>query len=93
MLKPDALMRDEITRLTAYQVANSAGMVKLDAMENPYGLPSDLRAEIAALAADASLNRYPDPAAVNVARYLPVVVDVSHGDWLCQLVFAPKTCR
>ena len=40
-----------------------AGMVKLDAMENPYPLPREICGEIARLAADAPFNRYPDPGA------------------------------
>ena len=59
---PDRLIRDEIRALSAYHVADSAGMVKLDAMENPYDLPADMRAEIGRIAATAPVNRYPDPA-------------------------------
>jgi histidinol-phosphate aminotransferase len=58
---PDQIIRDEIRSLSAYHVPDSAGMVKLDAMENPYPLPSDMAAQIGRLAAEAPLNRYPDP--------------------------------
>ena len=34
-------------------------MIKLDAMENPYGLSGEARAEIAAAVANARINRYP----------------------------------
>lgn len=60
-LSPDRLIRDEIRALSAYHVADSRGMLKLDAMENPYDLPADMCAEIARIAAGAPLNRYPDP--------------------------------
>ncbi|MFH1043868.1 MAG: histidinol-phosphate transaminase [Pseudomonadota bacterium] len=60
---PDQIIRPEILALTAYHVGEAAGMVKLDAMENPYALPQELRREIAALAAGAALNRYPNPQA------------------------------
>lgn len=60
---PEEIIRDDIRALTAYHVPDSSGMVKLDAMENPYGLPPALRARIARLVEDASLNRYPDPGA------------------------------
>jgi len=60
-LTPDQLIRDEIRALSAYHVADSSGMVKLDAMENPYELPEDMRAEIARIAAATPVNRYPDP--------------------------------
>lgn len=58
-----SLIRDEVRAISAYHVPDSRGLIKLDAMENPYGLPLELRAQIAALAAEASLNRYPDPGA------------------------------
>ncbi len=57
------LIRPEILALNAYHVPASAGMVKLDAMENPYLVPTALRAEIAAAVSDAAINRYPDPSA------------------------------
>lgn len=60
---PEQIIRDDIRALTAYHVPDSSGMVKLDAMENPYGLPPALRARIARLIEDATLNRYPDPGA------------------------------
>ncbi len=60
---PEQLLRPEILDLHAYPVPDSTGMIKLDAMENPYALPLSLRDEIARLVADAPLNRYPDAAA------------------------------
>lgn len=60
---PKDLVREEVLALSAYHVGDAAGMVKLDAMENPYALPLELRREIGQLAAEAALNRYPDPQA------------------------------
>ena len=60
---PDKIVRDEVRAMTAYFVPTPAGMVKLDAMENPYGLPDALRREMAEAVANAELNRYPDPSA------------------------------
>lgn len=57
------LVREEVLALAAYHVGDAAGMVKLDAMENPYALPQELRREIADLVAGAALNRYPNPQA------------------------------
>jgi histidinol-phosphate aminotransferase len=76
---PNGIIRDEVRALSAYHVPDSRGLIKLDAMENPYGLPSDLRAEIAALTADASLNRYPDPAAVTLKAKLREALAVPAG--------------
>lgn len=61
--KPEDIVRPEILALSAYHVPPSAGLVKLDAMENPYGLPPELAAEVGRLAAAAALNRYPDAGA------------------------------
>lgn len=59
----DQLIRPEIRALRAYHVQDASGMIKLDAMENPYALPESLRGEIARIAADAPYNRYPDASA------------------------------
>jgi histidinol-phosphate aminotransferase len=67
---PLAVIRDEVRALTGYPVPPSAGMVKLDAMENPYGLPGELKQRIAALVAGATLNRYPDPRAPELKAML-----------------------
>ncbi|MEO8751809.1 MAG: histidinol-phosphate transaminase [Casimicrobiaceae bacterium] len=55
-----ATIRPKIRALSAYPVAKATGMIKLDAMENPYGLSGEARAEIAAAVANARINRYPD---------------------------------
>lgn len=61
---PDlSVLRSDLAQLTAYHVPPATGMVKLDAMENPFQLPAELRAELGALLADAAINRYPDPTA------------------------------
>jgi len=44
---PQQIIRPEILALRAYHVADSRGMVKLDAMENPYCLPARLRRDLA----------------------------------------------
>jgi histidinol-phosphate aminotransferase len=60
-MKPGDLVRREILALNAYHVADAAGMVKLDAMENPYPLPAALRRELAEVLSRVDLNRYPEP--------------------------------
>jgi histidinol-phosphate aminotransferase len=55
-----AVVRPEIRALTAYPVAKAQGLIKLDAMENPFPLPETVRAKIAAAAAAVPVNRYPD---------------------------------
>ncbi|MGZ5032510.1 MAG: histidinol-phosphate transaminase [Usitatibacter sp.] len=58
---PESLVRDEIRALKAYHVAPAQGLVKLDAMENPYRLPEELAAQMGARLARVAVNRYPDP--------------------------------
>ena len=57
------MIRADIAQLAAYHVQAAAGMVKLDAMENPYDLPADVQPAMQAALAEVALNRYPSPAA------------------------------
>jgi histidinol-phosphate aminotransferase len=52
-------IRADVTGLHAYAVQPSAGLVKLDTMENPYSLPPALRAALGERLAQVALNRYP----------------------------------
>ncbi len=65
-----ATVRPELRALTAYAVAKAAGMIKLDAMENPFPLPEAVRAKVASAAAGVAVNRYPDGAAEGVKAAL-----------------------
>lgn len=76
---PNALLREEILALHAYHVPDSAGYTKLDAMENPYLLPKDLRSEIAELVANAAVNRYPDPSASSLKKKIRDVTHLPQG--------------
>jgi histidinol-phosphate aminotransferase len=55
------VIRSDIRSLAAYPVADSTGLLKLDAMENPYTLPPHLRAELGQRLAEVAMNRYPVP--------------------------------
>ena len=83
---PERLLRQEVLGLHAYHVPPSSGMVKLDAMENPYALPQPLRDEVAQLVADAAINRYPDAGAhslkekIRSVTGLPQDMDVLLGN-------------
>ena len=76
---PDRLLRQEVLALHAYPVPDSSGMVKLDAMENPYPLPPQLRDEIARLVADAAINRYPDASAQRLQAQIRAVTGLPRG--------------
>lgn len=67
---PEQIFRPEILGLSAYHVPPAIGMIKLDAMENPYPLPPELREEIASLVTQAPINRYPDANAVSLKTSL-----------------------
>jgi histidinol-phosphate aminotransferase len=67
---PEDIIRPEILALSAYHVPPATGMIKLDAMENPYPLPSAIRDEIAQLTLNAPVNRYPDASAATLKATL-----------------------
>ena len=53
------VMRQDVQGMHAYAVQPSAGMVKLDTMENPFRLPEHLRHALGERLAQVALNRYP----------------------------------
>ncbi len=54
------MIRSEIKALSAYHVPDSSGMIKLDAMENPFTLPDTLQEQWCQCLAGVDINRYPD---------------------------------
>jgi histidinol-phosphate aminotransferase len=60
--EPRDLVREEVLALRAYAVPPAQGLVKLDAMENPYTLPPELAARMGERLAQVAVNRYPDSA-------------------------------
>lgn len=73
------IIRPEILALSAYHVPPAKGLVKLDAMENPYPLPLFLREEISRIVANAEINRYPDPHAAHLKQTLRVALSIPDG--------------
>ena len=53
-------IRQDVQSMHAYAVQDSAGMVKLDAMENPHRLPAELQEALGKRLGSLALNRYPD---------------------------------
>ena len=78
-MTPEKLVRPEILALKAYHVAPAEGMVKLDAMENPYPLPEKTRRELADVLARLDLNRYPDPSAPKLRALIARKMAVPSG--------------
>jgi histidinol-phosphate aminotransferase len=60
------LIRPEVRKLRAYVVDETPCRIKLDAMENPFSLPEDVRQNIADAVKGAAVNRYPDPSAAKL---------------------------
>jgi histidinol-phosphate aminotransferase len=54
-----AVLRPDVLALHAYAVQPAAGLVKLDAMENPYVLAPELQAELGRRLGAVAINRYP----------------------------------
>lgn len=72
-----AWVRPELCVMSGYSVLESSeGMIKLDAMENPFGLPEDVRSRLAREVASLSFNRYPDPQARELKEVVSRVLGV-----------------
>ncbi len=54
--------------MRAYRVANSEGLIKLDAMENPHSFPASLQDQWLNALKKVELNRYPDPQATQLKQ-------------------------
>jgi histidinol-phosphate aminotransferase len=52
-------IRQDVTSSAGYAIQPSAGMVKLDAMENPFTLPPALKRALGERLSDVAINRYP----------------------------------
>ena len=61
-------IRQDVQSMHAYAIQDSTGMVKLDAMENPFGLSADLQAQLGQRLGAVALNRYPGER-VNTLRH------------------------
>jgi histidinol-phosphate aminotransferase len=53
-------IRQDVQSMHAYAIQDSAGMVKLDAMENPHPLPAHLQEALGKRLGALALHRYPD---------------------------------
>jgi histidinol-phosphate aminotransferase len=79
MSAADKVVRPEILAMHAYPVADATGLIKLDLMESPYGLPPELAAEIGRIVSQLSLNRYPVPTAQRLRALIKEVMQVPAG--------------
>lgn len=53
-------IRADVQSMSAYAVQDARGLVKLDAMENPYALPAELQAALGQRLGALELHRYPN---------------------------------
>ena len=73
-----AVIRQDVQSMHAYAIQDSAGLVKLDAMENPFRLPEALQRALGERLGRVAINRYPvacvgrgDRRAVGLRRSCP----------------------
>ncbi|NBX56590.1 MAG: histidinol-phosphate transaminase, partial [Betaproteobacteria bacterium] len=65
--------------MQAYQVQSATGMVKLDAMENPFTLPPDLQAQLGVRLGLVAINRYPGERIQDLKHALAEFVGMPEG--------------
>jgi histidinol-phosphate aminotransferase len=86
------VIRQDIQSMHGYAVQPSAGLVKLDTMENPFRLPPALRDELGKRLAEVALNRYPaergDALRAELARHagMPDGCDIMLGNGSDELI-------
>lgn len=72
-------IRDDVQAMQAYAVQDTAGMLKLDAMENPYGLPPELQAQLGERLGRVAINRYPGARVKDLHAALAAYVGLPAG--------------
>ncbi|RYF69559.1 MAG: histidinol-phosphate transaminase [Comamonadaceae bacterium] len=72
-------IRADVQSMHAYAVQDARGLLKLDAMENPYGLAPALQAELGVRLGALALNRYPGDRGNDLKRALAVHAQVPAG--------------
>jgi histidinol-phosphate aminotransferase len=73
------LIRQDIQSMHAYAIQPSAGLVKLDAMENPHRLAPELQAELGRRLGALALNRYPAGQVDDLRRALAAYAGMPDG--------------
>ncbi len=92
MTQPLDIIRPDVLAMTSYPVPNSTGLVKLDAMENPFSLPAPLAAQLGEHLAGVALNRYPEPRPtallekIKRAMHVPPACEVLLGNGSDELI-------
>ncbi len=83
---PETLIRSDILHTSSYQVHPAQGLIKLDAMENPFPLPEAFMQQLAERLAKAPLHRYPASHPIELIKkikhtmHIPAECDVLLGN-------------
>jgi histidinol-phosphate aminotransferase len=76
-------IRQDVKSMHAYAIQDSRGLIKLDAMENPFRLPPELQRELGERLGRVAINRYPVQSTADVVAALSKFVDLPAG---CKLI-------
>ena len=82
MTGPLRFIRQDIQSMHAYAIQDAVGMVKLDAMENPFPLPPELQRALGERLGAVAINRYPGARIEELKRALAAYVDLPAGQAL-----------
>ena len=94
-----AIFRKEVLAMSAYKVVDASGLIKLDAMENPYSWPEALKEKWLQVLKECQLNRYPDPQArqlvetIRRLNHIPNQFDILLGNGSDEIILLlPAAC-
>uniref|UniRef100_UPI003561E95E pyridoxal phosphate-dependent aminotransferase n=1 Tax=Hydrogenophaga sp. TaxID=1904254 RepID=UPI003561E95E len=76
---PMRFIRQDVQSMHAYAVQDATGMVKLDAMENPFSLPAELQRSLGERLGRVAINRYPGRQVEDLKAELGRHVDLPAG--------------
>jgi histidinol dehydrogenase len=77
--EPADWVRPEVLAMSAYAVPDARGLVKLDAMENPFRLPEALQGALGERLAAVAINRYPAPSYARLKQLVRERLEVPAG--------------
>ena len=72
-------IRQDVQSMHAYGIQDAAGLVKLDAMENPHRLPAALQAHLGQRLGALAFNRYPDGRVNDLRHALATYAQMPEG--------------
>ena len=79
MTTPLRFIRQDVQSMHAYAIQHSEGMVKLDAMENPFSLSPELQSKLGQRLGALAINRYPSSRIDDLRTALSRYVDLPQG--------------